>query len=355
MGIFFTVFTLSLFLLLIISVFLFFVIVIRRIYTEKLKRKNNELSQKIGTDILQHMISPKSISAIEIANKYKAKPDMLENLLLKYTESVVGREKHRLTRIFDHCLRERVLKDIHSRRVYRRLKSTRPFVIFSRTKDIPQIIRLLKDKPNIRLAALNALGNISTKSILFQILKSFENKSHFLLREYLNILYGLGEKSEAFIRSSLKREVSVDNLIVLIELIGAIPLPSLWREILTFSNHPNKEIRIRIARALGNLNLPVHEIIDALIKFCSDDAWEVQAQAIRSLGKLRYQKAHDYIAKFLFSPFWYCRLNAGYALVNLGALGIQRLKKVAKQTNDKYAADMALMILNEIVYSQESK
>jgi HEAT repeat protein len=133
---------------------------------------------------------------------------------------------------------------------------------------------------------------------------------------------------------------------LLIELAGAIPLRSLYRDILAFVDHPEKEIRIKVVRALGGLLIP--ESAPVLIRLASDEAWEVQAQAVKSLGKLKNPGALDILTKSFYSENWYVRFNARSGLMNLGDSGVQRLEEISRQTDDSYAAAMAAMALHDL-------
>ncbi|MEA2004928.1 MAG: hypothetical protein U9O50_01455 [Acidobacteriota bacterium] len=44
----------------------------------------------------------------------------------------------------------------------------------------------------------------------------------------------------------------------------------------------------------------------------------------------------------------------GYGLANMGPQGIRRLKQVSKQKKDRYASEMATMVLNDIIYTEET-
>ena len=94
--------------------------------------------------------------------------------------------------------------------------------------------------------------------------------------------------------------------------------------------------------------------LDILINLTEDEAWEVSAQALKSLGKLGDMAAVDILAKSLYSPFWHVRFNAGHGLASLGSSGIKQLKKTKRQTKDRYASDMATMVLDETIYMGES-
>jgi len=98
---------------------------------------------------------------------------------------------------------------------------------------------------------------------------------------------------------------------------------------------------------LGRLLVPASR--RTLSALAADPAWEVQAQAIRSLGSLQDWRTLPILVKGLFSPHWHVRYNAGYALAAFGLIGILQLQEVSRQKEDRFAADMAAMVLDTVV------
>ena len=94
--------------------------------------------------------------------------------------------------------------------------------------------------------------------------------------------------------------------------------------------------------------------LDILTNLSEDEAWEVSAQALKSLGKLGDTASLDVLSRSLYSPFWHVRFNAGHGLASLGPSGIQQLKKIKRQKKDKFASDMATMVLDETIYMEEA-
>ena len=166
----------------------------------------------------------------------------------------------------------------------------------------------------------------------------------------MNVFFGLGSKIEPFVRDGLTRSLPPSKLAMMIDIAGAIPLPLLHPELLSLTGHPELEVRVSVARALGGLGIPVPEVIAALDDLTHDEAWEVQAQAYKSLGRLRSRGSLDILTRGLFSPQWFCRRNAGFSLAGLGKNGIQRLKQIATQQDDVFASDMARMVLEDLVH-----
>jgi hypothetical protein len=265
-------------------------------------------------------------------------------------ETFQEHERDLLRFIFDNSLKKRLIKQIYSGSTLRRLRATRPFVLFSGPGDGAHIMKLLTDKPVISLAAINALSRIPNTYALTYIFKAFEADPDPNQRAYLNVLYGLGDKIQNLIQQYMGKTLPIPKLCLLLELVGTIPLPKLYQDVLKFSHHQEKEVRIRVARVFGGLNVPLPEVIDILIKLTMDKAWEVKAQALKSLGILKSEEALDVLATAMFSPNWYCRLNAGNALAGMGKPGHRRLKETAVQKADRYASEMAQMILEDTYY-----
>lgn len=341
----------SLVFLLSFSTLLFSYLILRRVIVEIEEKKFQERYQKIERDILQIITDPQEERALEIAQKYKTFPDVLTKVLVNYVEQIEGMAKEQLKRIFDSALKNKCLKDIYSKRQIKRLKATYLFVIFSGRTDTEHILRLLSDRPVVKLVAINALSRIPTSQTISYIFEVFARDSISNARTYINIMYGLGDRIRNHVRKYLTLPLPIEKLALLIEIVGAIPLRSLYQDIVRFAGHPEKEIRIKVARVLGHLRIP--ESLDILIALAEDEAWEVNAQAMKSLGKLGDLRAAEVLIKAMFSPFWHVRLNAGQALAGLGAHGIKRLKEVKGQEKDRYASDMATMVLDEIIYAGE--
>ena len=352
MNISLLVVTYSLIFLMGFSLILFFYLIIRRLVVQYQENMFQKKYSKIENDILDIVTKPEQNLAETIAARYKHHPNILTKVLVDYIEQIDGLAKEQLQKIFNLSLKKKCLRDIHSKRKIKRLKATHLFVMFSEPSDTKHIVKLLNDKPIVKLVAITALSRIPTSKTMAYIFRSFVNDSIANARAYINIMFGLGSKIEPHARKYLQKSLSSEKLSLLIELVGAIPLRSLYQDILPFAEHPDKEIRIKVARALGHMRIPAS--LDILINLTEDEAWEVSAQALKSLGKLGDMAAVDILAKSLYSPFWHVRFNAGHGLASLGSSGIKQLKKTKRQTKDRYASDMATMVLDETIYMGES-
>ena len=338
--------------LLIFALIIFLFIITRRIVLRSRDRTREALSEKLETDVLLAMSAPDEVVARKVADTYSPNPRILTRVVVDYAMTISGPERDRLKLIYDLALKVRLLKDIRSRLTHVRLRAIRPFIQFVDEEDFPLLLTLMQGNPAVRLAVIDALSDISHPVLIEWIFQTFAETPEPDLRASMNLMYSLGRKIENHIGPYLNDTMSGPKLGALIEMVGAIPLPSLYDSILEFAEHPDMEVRIRVARALGRLNILVKPVTRALAGLAKDEAWEVQAQALKSLGRLHVTTALETLRKAMLSPHWHCRRNAGFALASMGDAGLKHLKEIAAQRADKYAADMARMVLEETAFFQ---
>lgn len=335
-----------------LSIFLFVFIILRRLVVQRQEALFQTRYLQIEQDVLRAISAKDSGPAIDVARKYASQPKVLTQVLIDFLELISGRGQLVLKAIFERALKERCLKDLHSPFMARRLQATRLAGLFSAPPEKALLVDLLKDKPIIRLAAVNAMIQFPDPESLALVFQAFEQESCPNIHTYTNIIFGAGEKIEPFVKDYLGRSPSVEKLTLLVELAGAVPLPSLYPEVAGFADHPEKEVRIKVAKALGKFLIP--DSYDTLERMAGDREWEVQAQALKALGNLKNPAALVLLTRGLYSPVWHVRYNAREGLLNLGPLGIRRLEEVSKQKADRFASDMAIMALEDFAYSQVS-
>ncbi len=342
----------SLLFLLLFSVSLFAFIVVRRLVLGRYQAYYKQLYGQIEQDILEAITRLNPIFSRTVALEHRGHPKVLTDVLLDFGDMIVGEGRNQLRIVFNDAVKDRCLRRLGSRRTSKRLQSVRLFIIFFDPAESIYLHRLLDDKPIVKLAVISALARIPSPDTMRYVFKAFEEDSGATVQSYFNIMFSLGNRIEPLVRAHLKKRLSSEKMGLLVELVGAIPLRSLYEEINELAGHPDKEIRIKVARTLGKLLLP--ESVPTLVSLASDEAWEVQAQAVKSLGKLGDRDTLDILTGSLFSPFWYVRYNAGYGLGEMGEEGIRRLRGVAAQQEDRYARDMSVMVLNDLIYASEA-
>jgi hypothetical protein len=334
--------------LLLLSASLFLFIFFRRLFIEAREKKELRIYEGMEEELLEVLTSPDPRrAAFAFAQKHRARPRVLKRILVAYREALIGQALEPLKVVFERTIRWKCLRDLKSPWLATRLQNVRLFVDFSRPEEAVHLIRLLHDKPVVRLAALNALTGIATRETLSYIFDLFENDPEPNLYAYSNIFFSLGQQTEPFLRASLRKPLSPEKLGLYVEMAGRLFLRSLYPDIVGFARNGDKELRIRTARTLGRLLVP--SSVKVLAGLAADPAWEVQAQAVRSLGSLQNWKTLPILAKALFSPHWHVRYNAGYGLAAFGLVGILQLQEISRQREDRYAADMAAMVLDTVI------
>jgi len=341
----------SLLFLLLFCFSLFFFIIVRRLIVQRIERNEQRIYKIIEEDILDAINSDSQEKSISVARKYKLHPKVLTQVLINFAENIEGQARESLKVIFDTVLRKKYIKDLSSMWIVKRLRAIRLFVLMATSTDSPLLINLMNDKPLVRLAVIQALSKLPSNKNVSYIFEAFEKDPVAQARTYMSIMHGLGIRIESFVSEYISHPLSVEKLTLLIELAGSVPLLSVYDKVIDFSSHPEKEIRIAAARALGKLLIP--EAQEDLIRLTGDVDWEVQAQAYKSLGKLRLIDSPGILEKGLYSFNWHVRYNAGHSLAMLGTKGIGRLKVIAQEQKDRFASDMATMVLDSIYYTEE--
>lgn len=339
----------SLFFTFFFSVVLLLFIVSRRILIQRRESRFQGRYLQVEQSVLQAISREDSQSILEPAVRTSFQRKVLTQVLIDFLEVISGRGQETLKAIFERSLKDRCLKDLRSRFVLRRLRATRLVGLFAVLPEKTLLADLLKDKPIIRLAAVNAMVRLQDQESLGLVFEAFEQESCPNIHTYTNIIFGAGERVEPFVRLYLKKPLPAEKLSLLIELAGAVPLLSLYPEVVAYAAHAEKEVRIKVAKTLGKFLVPYsYEVLE---RMADDGEWEVQAQALKALGNLKNPSALVILTRGLFSPVWYVRSNARDGLRNLGPLGVRRLEEISRQEVDRFAADMATMALEEISFS----
>ncbi|MCX7973679.1 MAG: HEAT repeat domain-containing protein [Candidatus Aminicenantes bacterium] len=337
----------SLIFLALLTVALFLFILLRRFLGQIYDRRFRRICQQIEAELLEAIRTNDQSQSLRIAIKYSSQPRALATVLVAYAQKIKGSALNHLKLIFKEGLKRRVYRDLHSIFLAKKIRAIRLLVYFGEPADVPRLFPFLNQKPILRLVTIHALSRAKTPEAIKAIFTAWEKENSAHLATLINILSSLGPIIEPYVQEYLRKELSCDKLASLVELVGLIPLRSLWKELLPLATHSDKEVRIKVARALGRLLIP--ESYPVLLRLLEDEAWEVQAQAAKSLGKLKNPEAIPYLSQGLTSPFFHVRRNSAYALAMMGEEGKKVLEALAHQNKDHYAADVARMVLEEMV------
>lgn len=332
--------------LVVFSLALLLFITVRRLLSDYRQRRFRKKYLEIEPEFMEALFSPDPEAPLKFALRHRKNWKVIARLLLDYKQVVSGEAGERLRKIFLTVLKPRCYRLLASRLVSRRLQGVSLFFAFFEPEDVKTFQKIINDQPVIRLAALTVLARTSDEKAIRIIFQAFEQDEVSRAPSYFYIMSALGEKAEPYLRESMRKPLPPEKIALLVELAGKIPLRTLARELKALADSPDKEIRIRVARALGRMADP--DSLSTLLRLAADEAWEVQAQAVRSLASFKTPEALQVCYRGLFSPSWHVRHNSARALAALGEQGLEKLREATVQNEDAYARDMATMILDEM-------
>lgn len=320
-------------------------IVLRRLRLQIYGRIFSTRYKMIEQDIIAVLYTTDEWDIARVAVKYRRWPRILTAVLVNLVRIVGGEEKIILKTIFALTLRDRLTADLESGNYRRRLTATRLLGMFADPANVPALLRRLRDKPTIQFAAVNSIAGFPDERVLDFVFRAFEEDPHPNIHHFTDIVSKHGMAAEGYIREMIRKPLPPLKIAILVEMTGLLPARALYPDIIVFAAHPDKEVRIRVARALGRLMIP--DSFEILASLAGDPEWEVESQAVRSLGRLNNPAALEILARSLHSLSWYVRSNAKDALLDMGADGVRKLREVSGTTQDPFAADMAEMGLEE--------
>jgi HEAT repeat protein len=226
-------------------------------------------------------------------------------------------------------------------RWWRRLEAARLLAATATPQDVPLVLALLRDAhPAVHVAAVGAVERVPDP---------------LLVSAALDRLADLTPTVHAYYGAALQRSrvVLVDLLVARLqpatpavaryaEFAARLADPGLRIALTALATHPEAEVRVQAARALGGYPHP--ESVAALLELLRDAAWEVRAQAARALGRLGDPRVVAALRSALEDPEWWVRLRAALALGRYGAAGRDALVH-AETGPGPLARQMARLVL----------
>jgi len=128
----------------------------------------------------------------------------------------------------------------------------------------------------------------------------------------------------------------------IVEFAGRLGDAGLREAVTALAGHSNPEVRVQVARALGDF--PHTASVAALRTLTTDSAWEVRAQAVRALGRIADPVTLPDLVARLGDSVWWVRLRAALALTRLGAGGRDALltAEIGPQPDARFVARLIL-------------
>jgi HEAT repeat protein len=244
----------------------------------------------------------------------------------------------RTTRWFDQ-----VKKRARARVWWRRLSATHALAMVAEPMDLPLIERLVNDKnPVVQLATVATLKRVQNAMLLDATLKLADTTQTVVRRYLLETLTQSPGLDLGVIARRIDNPSSKRQLRILLDLVAELGIPSFLEHVLPHVASDDLEVRIAVARTLGEFPHPSSEA--SLMALLGDDAWQVRAQAAAGLGATGAIRAAESLRGALNDASWWVRLRAALSLRRLGPEGAEILRKVTPE-EDQYAFEMARYIL----------
>ncbi len=263
--------------------------------------------------------------------------------LVNWSARVAGERWQELSHALEHPWWARVVRaNCRSARWWQRLECARFLSVAATQRDIGRVLRLLRDHhPAVQIAAATTLERLTSPVLVTAALEQLPFLGPTVQAYYASVLK---RARPAVLRhlQRLFRRLDDPRLPRIIEFAGRLQEPVLREPFTTLATHPDPEVRTQVARALGRF--PHKESVAALGYLVQDEAWQIRAQAVRSLGMIADPATLPLVRDALREREWWVRLRAGLALTRFGAFGRNVLLETEVGVHAE-ARDMARLIL----------
>jgi len=263
--------------------------------------------------------------------------------LVKWSARVPGERWRQLAVALEQAWWARFVRtNSTSARWWKRLESARFLSVAAMPRDVARLTRLINDAhPAVHVAAVASLERMENPALTLTALDRLPRLAPTVQAYYAAMLL---RSRPVVIEHLQKRLRRADDpaLPRLAEFAARLGEPALRERLTALADHPNPEVRIQSARALGNF--PHQESVAALQRLVTDDAWAVRAQAVRPLGMIADAGSLAALKAALQDSEWWVRLRAALALMRFGAAGRNALLE-AEVGAHPFASAVARMVL----------
>jgi HEAT repeat protein len=308
-------------------------------HRERTRRETEELVRAAHRWLLRKEGEQRFIDAVEAADF-----EVVLETLQRLSSQVTGdRWEHLVNDLRDTTWFRGVQTRAKSRLWWRRLAAANAFVIVAMPEDLTVLEVLIAD-PNrmVQLATVAVLKRLQSAPLVERTLE-IAGASRSVARRYpLEVLASAPGLDLRIVSDRMARPRDPLELRSLLDLVGELGVPSFLEPVLKHVDSPDLEVRIAVARTLGQFPHPSSNI--ALLTFLDDPDWQVRAQAAAGIGAIGDRRLAAELSRALRDPNWWVRLRSALSLRRLGELGLRVLRAVPAD-EDRYAYEMAQYVL----------
>ncbi len=173
-----------------------------------------------------------------------------------------------------------------------------------------QIVRFLKSKNRDHaLASIRALGKLKDDRVLLTLISHLNNSDDEIMEELTSTIAVYGKKAMTHLIKNLSSEnwLARKNSAKTLKKMGSIVLKSMVEILGT----PDEDTAYWAAEILGEIGLKAE---NRLINFLEDSNHSIRFHAVKTLGKLKSEKAGETLLVLLYDEYWSIRKEAARAL-----------------------------------------
>jgi len=240
--------------------------------------------------------------------------------IVKWSARVPGERWRQLAQALEHTWWAKLVRtNSTSARWWKRLECARFLSVAAMPHDTARLLGLINDPhPAVHVAAVASLERMEDSSLTLAALDRLPRLAPTVQAYYAAML----RRSRPIVVDHLQKRLrrSEDTALPrLAEFAGRLGEPALRERLTALATHPDREVRVQSARALGNF--PHRESVAGLKQLATDPAWEVRAQAMRSLGMIADASTLPLLKAGLRDEVWWVRLRAALALMRFATGG----------------------------------
>ncbi|HLZ46857.1 MAG TPA: HEAT repeat domain-containing protein [Gemmatimonadales bacterium] len=263
--------------------------------------------------------------------------------LVKWSARVPGERWRQLAEALEHTWWARLVRaNSSSARWWKRLETARFLSVAATPRDVARLTTLIDDPhPAVHVAAVASLERMENTRLTLAALDRLPQLAPTVQAYYAAMLLRSRPVVVEHLQKRLRRSED-PALPRLAEFAARLGEPALRERLTALADHPDPEVRVQSARALGSF--PHRDSVTALKHLIVDDAWAVRAQAARSLGMIADVSVLPLVKAALRDDVWWVRLRAALALMRFAAPGRNALLE-AEVGADPSARTIAQMVL----------
>lgn len=204
---------------------------------------------------------------------------------------------------------------------------------------IPEILTNIKRWENdseAQQVGLLALCLNGKKKALVELLSHKDFKLMVSFRTIQELIESFNGDKISLFKELLSRNCDTYIYRACIQSIGNEKIYELAEEIISFLNSENLNLRISVARALGELKYKPAK--DMLLKMLPESDWELTSAIVEALSKISPEDCYETILPFVYHKEWWVRYRTAEILVSLQES--DKLITDIEKSKDKYASEI---------------